>query len=213
MYAELYQYLLLHNKLSVPGIGTFLLQRKPAQSDFVNRQMKSPVYSIFLTQATETSSKNFFGWLANALAITDREAIIRFNDFAFDIYQRLTADDSIQWNGVGTLNKGLAGEVKLTAATAFSPETPVAAEKVIREKAEHMVRVGEEERSSTEMTAALTKAVTKKSYWWIPALIITVLAIGFIAWYFYTNGMDISSTGNNMRLIPEETEVVSGIAQ
>lgn len=212
MYAELYQYLLLHNKLSVPGIGTFLLERKPAQSDFVNRQIKAPAYSIVLDQAAETSSMSFFGWLANALGISDRDAVIRFNDFAFDMKRQINNGDIIQWNGVGTLNKGLSGEIKLTEATVFSPETPVAAEKVIREKAEHMVRVGEDQRSSTEMTAAFTKTIAKKSYWWIPALIISILAIGFIVWYLYTNGFDVITTGNTIKLMPSETEV-SGLTQ
>ncbi len=209
MYAELYQYLILHKKLSVPGIGTFLLERKPAQSDFVNRQMKSPVYTIILDHASVTPPKNFFGWIANAFDITEREAVIRFNDFAFDMKRQINNGDTIQWNSVGTLNKGLAGEIKLTEATVLSPEAPVVAEKVIREKAEHMVRVGEDERSSTEMTAALSKIETKRSYWWIPALIISILTIVFIAWHFYSHGMDVMSTGNTIKLIPSETEVSS----
>ena len=34
MYTTLYQYLISHNELPVPGIGTFLLQRKPAINHF-----------------------------------------------------------------------------------------------------------------------------------------------------------------------------------
>jgi hypothetical protein len=42
MYAELYQYLLLHNKLPVPGIGTFLLEKSAAQGDFANKRINAP---------------------------------------------------------------------------------------------------------------------------------------------------------------------------
>lgn len=213
MYAELYQYLILYKQLPVPGIGTFLLERKPAQGDFLNRQILPPVYSIGLRPNASIPSTNFFVWLGNALGITDRDAVIRFNDFAFDMKRQITGGDTIQWNGIGTLSKGLAGEIKLTDAAITSPEMPVAAEKLIRENAEHMVRVGEDERSSTEMTAALTKTVTKKSYWWIPALIILVLATGFIAWYLYTNGFDVSAARSSLKLTPGESSVPYSIIQ
>lgn len=213
MYAELYQYLILNKELPVPGIGTFLLERKPAQGDFPNRQIIPPVYSVTLQQNVSSPSKNFFGWLGNALEVTDRDAIIRFNNFVFDMKRQITGGDIIQWSGVGTLSKGLTGEIKFTGAAVASPETPVAAEKVIREKAEHMVRVGEDERSSAEMTAALAKTVIKRSYWWIPALMIFILAAGFTGWYFYANGIDVSSAGNTMKFAPTEADVPYNIIQ
>ncbi|HWR32587.1 MAG TPA: hypothetical protein VN451_03635 [Chitinophagaceae bacterium] len=213
MYAELYQYLILHKKLPVPGIGTFLLERKPAQGDFLNKQILAPEYSVTMQQNTISPSMVFFGWLGDALGITDRDAVIRFNDFAFDMKRQITSSNTIQWNCVGILSRGLAGEIKFTETEAAYPENPVAAKKIIREKAEHMVRVGEDEKSSTEMTAALTKTISKKSYWWVPALIISVLAIGFIAWYFYTNGMDVSSAGNTVKLTPGESGAPYNIIQ
>lgn len=213
MYAELYQYLILYKQLPVPGIGTFLLERKPAQGDFLNKQILSPVYSIGLQPNAGPPSTSFFGWLGNALGISDRDAVIRFNDFVFDMKRQITGGATIQWDGVGTLSRGLAGEIKFIDAEVVTPENPVAAEKVIREKAEHMIRVGEDERSSAEMTAALTKTISKKSYWWIPALIISVLAMGFIAWYLYTNGIDVFSAGNTMKLVLTEADIPYNIIQ
>jgi hypothetical protein len=207
MYAELYQYLILNKQLPVPGIGTFLLERKPAQGDFLNKRILAPEYLVALQQNTISPSTSFFGWLGNALGISDCDAVISFNDFVFDMKRQITGGATIQWNGVGTLSKGLAGGIKLSDPAITNPETPVAAEKVIRENAEHMVRVGEDERSSSEMTAALTKVALKRSYWWIPALIISVLALGFIAWHSYTNGLDVSSAGNAMKLSPGESGV------
>ena len=209
MYAELYQYLILHKQLPVPGIGTFLLERKPAQGDFLNKQILAPVYSVPLQQNTSNPSMSFFGWLGSAFGISDRDAVIRFNDFVFDMKRQITGGDTILWHGVGTLSKELTGGIKFADAGVTSLETPVTTEKVIREKSEHMVRVGEDERSSTEMTAVLTKTISKKSYWWIPALIIFILTVGFIGWYFYTNGFDVTSTGNTTKLMPSGTEVSS----
>ena len=207
MYAELYRYLLLNKKLPVPGIGTFLLERKPAETDFLNRQIKAPVYSISFSTAFDTGTKNFFNWLGNALAISDRDAVIRFNDFAFDIKKQISEGATIHWNGIGAISKGLAGEIKFTPAEVLVQEKPVTAEKVIREKAEHMVRVGEDHKTSVEMTEMLNKPEDSRSLWWVYALAIGILAIVFIGWYLSRHGVDISSTANNTKLVPMETPV------
>ena len=141
MYAALYQYFIQHNRLAVPGVGTFLLERKPAVNDFVNKQIDPPAYSVALQPSVDPPSINFFKWLAGALHISDHEAIIRFNDFVFETKKQITDGDTIDWQGVGTIRKGLAGEMKFSPATDSAIEKPVAAEKVIRDKAEHMVRV------------------------------------------------------------------------
>jgi hypothetical protein len=205
MYAELYQYLIQYKQLTVPGIGTFLLERKPAQIDFPNRKISPPAYTITLRSPGNSASKKFFAWLANALHISDRDAIVRFNDFAFDMKKQVSAGDVIRWNGIGTLSKGLAGEIK------FNPfinelvfEQPVTAEKVMREKAEHMVRVGEEERTSVEMMQLLSQSGEKRSYWWAFALIAGLLAIMFIGWYFSEHGLNVTSAGNGKKLNPQK---------
>ncbi|MEK7224711.1 MAG: hypothetical protein AAB221_03400 [Bacteroidota bacterium] len=204
MYAELYQYFILHKRLSLPGIGTFLLHRKPAETDFPNRQVKPPLYTAVFSDETGIASKNFFHWLGHALGVSDRNAVIRFNDFAFDMKKQIADGTVINWNGLGVLNKGLAGEIKFTAAS-FISEKPVAAEKVIREKAEHFVRVGEDEKTSVEMTAMLNKPAVARSYWWVSALILGVLSIAFIGWYISQHGMEPSSFTNSTKLVPMET--------
>ena len=209
MYEELYQYFIQHRKLAVPGVGTFLLERKPAESDFVNKQINPPFYSVVLQASADSPSFNFFKWLANALHISDHDAIIRFNDFVFDLKKQITGGDTIDWQGMGTLSKGIAGEsdsyrMRFVPAIKSPPEKPVAAEKVIREKAEHMVRVGEDQKTSAEMTEILNQPEAKKSRWWITALVASLLALLFIGWYFSEHGLDVSSTANSMKLVPME---------
>ncbi|MEI2737902.1 MAG: hypothetical protein V9F01_03865 [Chitinophagaceae bacterium] len=205
MYSSLYQYLILHKELPVPGIGTFLLERKSAEVDFPNRKVNPPSYAVALQAGSYIPGKNFFSWLAHALGISDREAIFRFNDFAFDIKKQISEGAVINWNAVGVLNKGLAGEIRFTpSATSIVFEEPVTAEKVIREKSEHMVRVGEDEKTSAEMTEMLTQEEETKSYWWAYALAVALLAIIFIGWYLSENGVDISSTANRSKLVPLE---------
>lgn len=204
MYAELYQYLIQYKQLPVPGIGTFLVERIPAAVNFPERKIEPPVYGVSLQPVSNSPSKSFFIWLGAALQVSDREAVIRYNDFAFDLKSQLSGGDIVNWNGVGQLSKGLAGDIKFIPQEKRSLESSVKAEKVMREKAEHMVRVGEDEKTSAEMTELLSHTDEKKSYWWAYALIVTVLSVMFIGWYFSENGISMSSTSNSKKLVPAE---------
>ena len=201
MYTELYQYLIQYKQLAVPGIGTFLLERKPAEADFPGRIINPPAYIIVLQPTVNSSSKKLFSWLAFALNISDRDAVIRFNDFAFDLKQKISSGDIVKWTGIGTLSKGPAGDIKFTSSDNLLVfEQPVNAQKVIRKSAEHTIRVGEQEKTSTQMTELLNQRVEKKSYWWAYALVLGLLAMIFIFWYFSEHGLNIASAGNGKKL-------------
>jgi hypothetical protein len=204
MYEELYRYFIQNKKLALPGIGTLLLQRRPAESDFVNKRINPPSYSVVFQTVADSPSLKFFKWLGAAFLISDHAAIIRFNDFVFDLKKQISDGNKINWKGVGILNKGLAGEVKFTPAAISAIENPITAEKVIREKAEHFVRVGEDERTSVEMTELLSKTEVKKSSWLLFAITAVLLSLMFIGWYLSKNGVDVSSTSNTMKLVPME---------
>ncbi len=205
MYDKLYEYLIQDKELPVPGIGTFLLERKSAVIDFPNRKINPSSYTIALEAASHLPDPFFFNWLGLALGISDREAIFRFNDFAFDMKKQISEGSVINWMGVGSLNKDVSGGVRLTPYVAEQVfEKPIPAEKVIRERAEHMIRVGEDEKTSGEMTEMLSLKEEKKSNWLAYPLAVVLLASIFIVWYFSENGLDITSTGNRQKLIPQD---------
>ncbi len=206
MYEKLYQYLLQHNKLPVPGIGTFLFEKTSAQIEFSNKRINPPTYTISLQSVAASPTTYFFSWLANALQIGERDAVLKFNDFAFDMKKQVDNGDTINWNGVGAITKGLGGEIKFSSyVISLAYETPVAAEKVIREKADHSVRVGEDQRTSAEMVEMLNHQAANRSYWWAYALAIALAAFVFIGWHFSQNGVNVSSTSNNQVLAPSAT--------
>jgi hypothetical protein len=203
MYGELYRYFITHKQLMVPGIGTFQLERKPASVDFPNKLIHAPSFSIALHHGNTLPGKQFFAWLAQALRIGDRDAVIRFNDFAFDMRRKIQDGDSINWDGMGKLSLGLAGEIRFEPSLKDSMlQAPVKAEKVIRDKAEHTVRVGEDEKTSAQMIEMLNQPAAKKNYWWAWALVLGLLAIMFLGWYFSEHGVGVSSTGNQQKISP-----------
>ena len=205
MNETLYQYFIQHKQLNVPGIGTFLLERTAAATDFPNKQLQPAAYSIALHHTTATPSKNFFAWLSAALHISDREAVVKFNDFAFDLKKKISEGNKVEWNGIGLLSAGLAGETRFEPAlrnTSF--QTAVHAEKITRENASHTVRVGEDEKTSEEMTELLSHSEREKNNWWITAMIIALLSFLFIGWYLSEHGVNPAATGSGKK-VPSAT--------
>ena len=203
MYEELYQYLIHHRTLPVPGIGTFLLERHPSKGDFPNRVISGPAYQIIHRQETLPFPKYFFSRLGNILGVGDREATSRFNAFAATTREQVEAGKIILWKGVGTITKKKGGEINFSPDPLFT-EDSVKASKVIRENAQHTVRVGEDEKTSVEMSRMLNVQEIKRSTNWLwPALLI-VLSILFIGWYLSNYGVSIGSAGNTAPITVEE---------
>ena len=200
MYSELHRYFIQHRKLNLPGIGNFILERKPAEADFVNKCIHPPVYSVSLQQEEEKASHKFYVWIAAAFKISENEAVIKFNDFLYELKNKISSGNTIEWNGFGVLRKGLAGSIHFAGQAIESVEKDVPAQKIIREKAEHSVLVGERERSSAEMSEFLSKPDAKRSLWWVLPVAAALLAFVFIAWYFSENGTGVSSVSNNQKI-------------
>jgi nucleoid DNA-binding protein len=205
MYRELYQYLILHKQLNLPGIGTFSVEKRPEDFDIADKIVRSPAFTITLLAASNIPPKNFFTWLGSKLSITEREAVIRFNDFLFELNKQFSSGNKLEWSGVGTLSKGLAGDIRFeTFVKDHSPASSVPAIKVLRENAEHTIRVGEEERTSVQMKEILHHAEAKKGSWWWPvALIILIISIIFIGYYFSTHGLNSSAAANQQKVVPK----------
>jgi hypothetical protein len=159
-----------------------------------------------MQQKAGQPSAKFFKWLGNSLSVSDRDAVIRFNDFLFELRKQVNNGDSIEWSGIGCLNKGLGGEIRFLPSGKIITEKPVTAEKVIRQKAEHTVRVGEDEKTSAEMHDMLSNTAPEKSYWWIAPLIIALLAAAFTGWHIAGNGFNADSFGNKTKLKTTETK-------
>ncbi len=197
MQDSLYEFLLLNKKISLPGIGTISLCQAPAQLDFMNKQFISPSFSFTIDPRNDKPSKKLFDWLSSSLGITEWEAIKSVNDFSFDFKKKLSEFGEVSWEKVGMFRRNSNGDLKLDPQNVLlQSESPVAAEKVIRVKAEHTVLVGEKEKTSVEMEEYFAETPAKKNYTWLIAVILTVLAVMFIGWYFSEKGFSTSSAGN-----------------
>ena len=221
MYELLYKFLVKYRALDLPGIGTMTLRVQPAQSRFVEQSFLPPKYHVgfeqdaaaadvdaheqtTLTQKRIAPSRKLFSWIAANYGVSEREAIVRFNDFAFELRKQLDAGKKIIWTGIGILERDPGGEIKFEADKKGLPWLQqTVAKKVIRENAEHTMLVGETEKTSAQMNEILLnpKSVRdKRVYWWVWPLAVIIAIFIFLGWYFSEHGISGNATGNNHRV-------------
>lgn len=197
MQHTLYEFLIINKKLSLPGIGTISLRQTSSQLDFTNKQLNSPSFYFVLDHENDTPSKKIFDWLSSSKGVSEWDAIKAVNDFSFSLKNCISKDGEANWEGVGVFKRDTTGNLKLDPHTIkLQTEQPVHAKKVIREKFEHTVLVGEREKSSVEMVEYFAGDAPKKNYTWIIAVVLTILAVMFIGLYFSEKGFNPSSAGN-----------------
>lgn len=197
MQDTLYEFLLLNKKLSLPGIGTIALCRHSAQHDFTDRRFTAPSFYFTIESANDKPSKKLFDWLCSISGITEWDAIKSVNDFSLALKNRLSEKGEVIWENVGVIRRDNKGELILEKQNVdLQSEQAVIAEKVIRVKAEHIVLVGEQEKTSVEMEEYFAESHSKKNYSWLIAVILALLAVMFIGWYFSEKGFSTAAAGN-----------------
>lgn len=193
-------YLLQKSSVSIPGLGTIYVERSPARSDFINRQLLPPSYHFRFDKYFDAPEKEFFTFLAARKKIEDYEAIKMYNEWALSLRNNIGTDQSATIEGIGTLKRDLSGEVIFEPAAAIETfNVPVNAERIIRTNAKHTMLVGDREVSNIEMSGYLHEAHKRKIPWWVYAIILAVLATGAILFHFL-NGDNTRPFGNRQSI-------------
>jgi hypothetical protein len=190
-------YLILHKSISIPGLGTIYVERVPANSDFVNRQILPPGYQFRFDKYFDAPDKEFFNYLATEKHIADFEAIRLYNEWAYDLRNQLKGEAPVEWKGIGKLYQDANGEIHFQPQKSERiPMKPVAAERVVRNNAAHAMLVGDKETTTLAMSEMLTEESSIKKRWWIYALIIAVIAAAILIYRFSKDGFTPDATGN-----------------
>ena|ERR1700761_7111292 len=200
MFQVLNAYLFQHRSISIPGLGTIYLETSPASVDVADRLLLPPVYQFRFDKYFDAPDAAFFSFIAAQRNVLDYEAIKWYNEFSFELRNRIRQEDAVIWDGVGTLRKDGAGNVLFESVSSpISFIQPTSAVRVNRQGAQHTLLVGDQERTSGEMNDWLQEeaAARKKIPWWVIALILAVIGLGILGWHFYSHGL---STGNQIKL-------------
>ena len=199
MIAILNSYLLQHKSISIPGLGTIYLEKIPAMNDFSNRQLLPPSYKFRFDKYFDAPDKEFFSFLASNQELAEYEAIKQYNEFAYDLRDRLRKEEYFNWPQVGMLMRDATGEIQFKSDL-IQPGfvQPVPARRVIRQDARHALLVGDQELTTDHMTELLSEEVhVEKESWWIYALIVFAVGLSILFFYLYQHGWQLSSIGGN----------------
>jgi nucleoid DNA-binding protein len=178
---SLRNYLKKHKKLSLHGIGHFVLEEAPAQLDFTAKLLYPPVSEIKFEPESQPNNNQFFNFLSRDLKVDKITSVKLYNEEMHRIKEALVKDGEYNLNGIGILSKHPNDVIGFTKYDAGKSPLPViAVERVIRRAETHTIRVGEDERTNKHMEELLAQPeAEKKSYWWM-YLIIVVLVIAII---------------------------------
>jgi hypothetical protein len=190
-------YLIQHKSISIPGLGTIYLERLPAMNDFTNRQIQPPSFRFRFDKYFDAPDKDFFMFLAANRDIPEYEAIKQYNEFAYELRNRIRQEDKFTWPDVGTLSKEMSGEIHFESASPQVSLPPVTANRVIRQDARHALLVGEQETTTQDMSDMLGEnTFVEKESWWIYALILFAIALCILFFHFFRSNGGLESFGS-----------------
>ena len=203
MNAALYSYLLQHKSLSIPGLGTIFIERVPARSDFVNKQLLPPAYHFRFNKYFDAPGKDFFAYLALQQKMADYEAIRWYNEWAYELRNKISSENPVTLEKLGVLHKDFSGEISFEAERPVpSYLEAVPAKRVIRSQSKHTVLVGDREFSNQQAAEFLhEETIVEKESWWIYALVLTAFSLIVLFFHFYKNGFTADAIGNQQSIL------------
>ncbi|MFN4007654.1 MAG: hypothetical protein ACK4HE_09110 [Chitinophagaceae bacterium] len=178
MQATLIAYLFAHQKLSLPGIGSFAIEYVPARFNFANKQLQPPFPVVRFSMEHAMPDNHFYDFVCNQLQLDQATAINKHNEYCYQLKSNLQQHKKVHLPGLGTLNREFANTYTFQSDVDVEQLYPtIAIERIIRENTTHAVTVGDKEFSNTEMKVILQDEVTSTEKWWWWAVALTIVAL------------------------------------
>ncbi len=185
MYPLVYKYLVLNRKVSVPGIGNFLIASTPAH--FVDEnKLQPPVSHIQFRSETALADRAFYEFVAHEMHIDEIDAIKSFHEFAYELKGNASYADGLQFPGIGTLKKqpngSFAFEEEKASIELYSPLS-IAVTAPVEKIVANEIHTIEPDFSNVELEA-VDAAEQPKDLWWVYAIIIGLVGVAAIIYYY-----------------------------
>jgi hypothetical protein len=172
-------YLFRNNSCMLPGIGELKIIRKPADTDFVNKQIIAPLQTII-----------FFPGQNKVPVFNELSAVSEHLKMILDTKK------TVVLNGIGTFTKDDNGIIHF-AAEQLNPVLiqPVPIERVVRYESKADIAGSANNKLSIqkELTETWDKPIVKKNRWWIAALVIGIISLAILFIDITQNG---ATSGN-----------------
>jgi hypothetical protein len=182
----LQSFLLRNRYCPLPGIGCLTLQMQSAQLKDAGTLICAPEYKITISSDAQ-NPEPLLTELTYVLLVSKEEAQKRLLEFCEGLKNGVEASINSfssfgQWIKSSDGSIAFVGNTWHHAAQTNEMSVPLA----VHEHAEHRVRVGEDDRSSTEMQDVLQKIKSgKNKFRWIVGLILITMTIGLFTYLYF----------------------------
>jgi nucleoid DNA-binding protein len=194
------RYLSFQKKVSLQGIGTFSVEHLPARLDFPNRLLYAPEFILHYSSSAAGADEKFEHWLQKELNADKEEVKALQQNLSAEFQRNLSERGEMTLNGLGVFTKDEQKVLHFSSLYETIKGNPVTAEKIIRKNTSHSILVGEQEKTSEEMTELLTGIKRKPlNLWWMIVLALFLSAIVAIL-LFANYSPQWSQQGNNQKL-------------
>lgn len=193
VFKQLTNYLLQYRRISIPSVGTIRLIQQPAQLDVANKIITPPSFTTEIS-CDESVPEHQLAFLSAALQEERGRVLDRLSDLGQRLQSKLQGN-GFEWKGIGWISQSGA-----TSEVAPAMLQPVRAERVLRPGAEHSVLVGDQQRTSGQMSGLKEEAglvaEKERSVWMIVGWTLLGLAILYIVFLLYQGKFRVGSTGS-----------------
>ena len=206
----LYRYFSLSGNVSIPGLGALSTVRIPAVIDFTNKQLFPPVQDIQFKANNSDSTPEQSSYIARLSGMNSEGVDNALKLLGEELKTRLMNERKLEWLNVGSFSVSDEGEIGFTPKTVrtdFFP--PVHYAHVLRADAEISIKVGEDEKTNTDMEVFFedqrADAINKK--WQKAATVLVFIAAILLVSRFMFGSFDLrASRYNPLNFItPKET--------
>ncbi len=203
-------YLVQKKECSLPGIGHFRINTRPADLDIANKQLHPPTDEIIFKEEEVHLRNDLVGYVSMQKNIHENNAAENINNWCGTIKDKLEAGEIIYFEPIGSLQKNSAGNIFFHKKNEFLLYDIMPAERVIHKNEEHSVLVGDKETTSAVMNEFYKEdVVIKKKPWWkIWSIILFLLPLLILIIHFSGHNFTTSGVGNQMNLSSETPAVL-----
>lgn len=194
-------FLAQEKQCSLPLLGSFTINTKPAAFDVANKQMFPPTDEIIYSAKDDHPTDRLRNYAAQILNLSPNEAEEKLHNWCLKAKAILDSYGTLHFNSIGSLQKDHGGSVYLKKKNGITFFEPVIAERAIHKNDEHAVLVGDRETTSAVMNEFYRDEdiVYRKSKWKMWAIILfsagaLLLILNYFNHSFTTNGVGNQSS-------------------
>ena len=191
MYELLYKYLILNQKLGLPGVGNFYIESIPARMDIVAGTLAAPKKVVNFNKENTSVDRAFYDYLISELNLNETEAIQKLNGFSQQVKQA-AQQDGISLPGIGMLKIAEQGDLTFYPETKEGDLLPAINLNGSLASASNPATVIDSDETKSILQNSSSAAEEKielqlqeeEDYWWVYAIALALIGLGALLFHY-----------------------------